>query len=231
MLSVTAICDQYAWLYQTTLPVPQGCWSYLFPIDGCYAAAKVVDGVTYLMFRGSTTLMDWIEDFEDCALPVNDPVLGDVHPGARAGLMLAKDMINKTVGKGPLVVVGHSLGAMHAALFAGYRAAEGTPAKCLVMFGEPRTGGPRLSQVILKDTMVSSYRNADGNGHDLVTDVARSLPPLLPYQHVQDPLTDICSPPHPLDPWLVFRYHHFALYSGYFGAAGPAVLELKKGMP
>jgi Lipase (class 3) len=233
VLTTTAICDLYANLYVDT-PAPQGTWDHLLPIDGAYAAIKRIDGIDYVMLRGSVTPMDWIEDFEDCALPFNDSLLGDVHPGARLGALMVREQINALVGE-HVVFVGHSLGAMHAALLAGYRVATGKPVDALVMFGEPRTGGPRLSEILAK-TQVNSFRNADGGqplgvplAHDLVTDVARCLPPILPYQHVRDPLTDCWRSPKTLDAWGPFAWHHFRLYAEAFGAAGSAVLALPDG--
>lgn len=223
MLTVTAICDQYAWLY-TDLPAPPGTWDHVIPVDGSYTAIKRIDGVDYVMFRGSTTFLDWIEDFEDCAIPFNDPVLGDVHPGAREGVIVVKDKINSLVGT-HVVIVGHSLGAMHAAIYAGYRVARGLPVDALVMFGEPRPGGAKLSS-ILAGIKVQSFRNTNDAGHDIVTDVARSIPPLLPYQHVRDPLTDCRHDPLPGDLWLAFRYHHFGHYARAFGCGGTAALSL-----
>jgi pimeloyl-ACP methyl ester carboxylesterase len=223
MLTITAILDLYAWVY-SDLPTPAGTWDHDLPVDGAYANIKRVDETDYVMLRGSTTLLDWIEDFEDCALPYNDPVLGDVHPGARQGVLEIKDQIDDLVGP-HVVFVGHSLGAMHAALLAGYRAAVGKPVDALVMFGEPRSGGPQLSG-ILANTMVQSYRNADKDGHDIITDVARAIPPLLPYQHVRDPLTDCHNSPRWDDPWLAFRYHHCGHYARAFGCGGTAALSL-----
>lgn len=223
MLTVTAICDLYAYLYADQT-APDGTWDHVLPVDGAYTAIKRIEGIDYVMFRGSVTLMDWIEDFKDCALPFQDPVLGDVHPGARGGVLQVKDQIDGLVGE-QVVLVGHSLGAMHAAIYGGYRVAEGRPLNALVLFGEPRTGAVKLS-TILANTHLQSFRNADKDGHDIVTDVARSIPPMLPYQHVRDPLTDVWRSPNPLDPLLAFRYHHFSLYAKAFGAAGPAVLAL-----
>lgn len=235
MLTVTAIADIYAWLY-ADIPIPPGTWDHVIPVDGAYTAIKRVDGISYVMFRGSTTFLDWIMDFEDCALPFNDQALGDVHPGARDGVLRVKDQINSILGDGcQVVIVGHSLGAMHAALFAGYRVAADLPVEALVMFGEPRSGGPKLSE-ILKGVLVQSFRNAEGGhppgapiAHDLVTDVARSLPPILIYQHVRDPLTDCWRGPQPGDRWGPFSWHHFRLYAEAFGAAGPGVLSLPSG--
>lgn len=223
MLTITAICDLYAWLY-SALPIPPGTFDHVIPVDGAYLAIKRIDGIDYVLFRGSVTFLDWIEDFEDCALPYPDPALGDVHPGARAGVAAVRDQVDALVGD-HVVMVGHSLGAMHAAIAAGYRAAVGKAVDALIMFGEPRPGGPALSRV-LANTFVQSFRNADMNGHDIVTDVARSIPPLLPYQHVKDPLTDCHCSPDQYDPWLAFRYHRFKLYCRAFGCGGPAAVAL-----
>lgn len=194
------------------------------PVDGAYVAVKRIDGIDYVMFRGSDSFLDWVEDFDDCAVPFPDPVLGDVHPGARLGVLAVKAKIDALVGE-HVVFVGHSLGAMHAAIAAGYRVAAGKPVDAVIMFGEPRPGGAKLAAV-LANTMIKSYRNADRNGHDLVTDVPRSLPPLLPYQHVRDPLTDCSAAPRADDIWLAFRYHHFGLYCRGFGCGGVAALSL-----
>jgi hypothetical protein len=224
VLTVTAVCDQYAWLY-TDLPVPDGTWDHVIPVDGSYCALKKIEGIWYVMWRGSTTFLDWIQDFDDCAIPYQDQILGDVHPGARDGVLAVKAQIDVIVGDEPVASIGHSLGAMHAVIYAGYRVVEGKPVNWLLTFGEPRSGGPKLS-AILALTKIDGFRNADQNGHDLVTDVARSLPPLLPYQHARDPLTDCHRSPNPLDLWMAFRYHHFRLYCASMGSAGPAVLSL-----
>lgn len=227
MLNPTAICDQYAWLYQTKIPEPPGTWDAIVPEDGAYSAVKVVDGTAYVMFRGSLTFLDWMQDFQDFALPFEDADLGPVHPGFRAGALLSKRALDIFVGDSPVVIVGHSLGAGHAALYAGYRVAQGQRVDGLVMFGEPKPGGPKLSS-ILANVSVQSFRNANANGHDLVTDVPFTDAPYLPYQHVRT-LTDCRRDPNPLDAWLVFKFHHFRLYAEAFGAAGPAVLALPDG--
>lgn len=224
MLTTTAICDLYANLY-TSLSVPAGTWDHVIPVDGAYAAIKRIDNIDYVMFRGSVTLIDWIEDFDDCALPFADSILGGVHPGARLGALAIKDQIDSLVGD-HVVFVGHSLGALHAAVAAGYRVAAGKPLDAVILFGEPRPGGPKLS-ALLANTFTQSFRNADAGGHDIITDVARALPPLLPYQHIKDPLTDVCGAPDPHDPWLAFRYHHFGLYCKAFGCGGTAALSLQ----
>jgi predicted lipase len=198
-------------------------WDYLLPIDGAYAAIKRLDDTDYVMFRGSTTFMDWRQDFEDFALPYDDPVLGPLHPGFREGALMVKDEIDRLV-QDKIVVVGHSLGAGHAVLYAGYRVAEERGVDGLVLFGEPKSGGPQLAER-LAHIPISSYRNANTSGHDLVTDVPFTDMPRLPYCHVRA-LTDCRADPDPLDPWLIFKYHHFKLYARAFGCGGKAALSL-----
>lgn len=224
MLTVTAICNLYAWLY-TSLPLPVGTWDHLIEVDGAYAGVKTIDGTPYVMFRGSTTFMDWRQDFKDAALPFHDPVLGPIHPGFREGVLMTRARLDEIVGEESPVIVGHSLGAGHAAIYAGYRAAEGKPVAGLVMFGEPKPGGPQLSK-ILENVPVQSYRNQNNDGHDRVTDVPFTDFPLLPYQHVRDPLLPCEAWPRQLDPWAFFKFHHFFLYCKAFGCGGPAALSL-----
>ena len=222
MLSVTAIADQYAYLYSDR---PQdGAWGDIVPVDGAFAAIKRVDGIAYVMFRGSTTMLDWIEDFQHCAIMYDDPVLGQVHPGARENVLLVKDLLDDLVRDDPIVIVGHSPGAMHAAHYAGYRVDDGKRVDHIVMFGEPRPGGPQLS-AILMDVPVDSFVNQNAEGHDEVTDVPFTIMPDLPYQHVRT-LTPCRRDPQLVDPWGPLRFHHFRLYAESFGAAGPAVLAL-----
>jgi pimeloyl-ACP methyl ester carboxylesterase len=219
VLSITAICDFYSWLY-SPLPTPPGTWDHLLPVDGAYAAIKRIDGVDYVMLRGSETAIDWVLDFLNFAVPYNDPEIGDIHPGARFGVNEIRPIIDDLVGD-HVVFVGHSLGAMHAAQLAAYRVANGKPVDGLVMFGEPKPGGQKLAD-ILAHVPVQSFRNAHQYGHDAVTDVC----PFPPYRHVREPLTDCWRSPKPFDLWGNFSWHHFRLYAESFGAAGPAVLSL-----
>lgn len=220
-MHITQICDLYAWLY-TSLPTPAGMWDHLIPVDGAYAGIKKVDGIDYVMFRGSTTFMDWMQDFQDFALPKNDPTLGPLHNGFRSGVLMIKDQIDALV-ENP-VFVGHSLGAGHAAVCAGYRVAAGKPVQGLVLFGSPRPGGKQLAD-ILAHVDVQSYCNTNTDGHDRVTDVPFTDQPQLPYQHIRN-LSPCRGDPHPLDPWVIFKYHHFGLYCKAFGCGGSAALSL-----
>ena len=224
MLTDTEIADLYAWLY-TVLPTPAGTWDHVLNVDGAYTAIKAIEGVHYVMFRGSVTFLDWIEDFAQMALPFPDPTLGGVHDGFRIGVNIVRGAIDAIVGdQYPLVIVGHSLGAGHAALYAGYRVAAGRRVDAVVMFGEPRPGGETLAK-ILAGTTIRSYRNGDPQGHDLVTDVPYGAPPLLNYRHPK-PLIDCSRSPPVNDSWSLFRYHHFGLYCAALGAVGQAAISL-----
>lgn len=223
MLDIADVCNLYAWLY-SKLPVPPGTWDHVIATDGAYTAIKRIDGISYVMFRGSTTFLDWVEDLTRVTEPLYDPLLGPVHPGFCLGVRAVKNAIDVFVADDPVVIVGHSLGAGHAAIYAGYRIAAGKTVDRILMFGEPRPGGEKLAE-ILKDTPIWSYRNGDTAGHDYVTDVPIGIPPLLDYRHPK-PLTNVSRSPTPGDAWLAFRYHHFRLYCEALGATGPAVQSL-----
>lgn len=229
MWSATAICDQYAWLY-TSLPVPVGTWDHIIPVDGAYCAIKIVDGIAYVCWRGSTTEKDWLEDFQNFAIPVDDPTLGLVHP-AVASVRAILPQIRQLIGKLPVVVVGHSLGAIHAGQAGALLIAEDVKVLWVLMFGEPRSSGPTLSKIYIDAKVpTTSYRNATpGGGHDDVTDVPEKIvigPVDFPYQHVRDPLADCRSDPPALDEWGPFAWHHFCLYCRAFGCGGQAAISL-----
>lgn len=226
MLTDAAIAEIYAWLYVDTIPVPAGTWDHVIdgPLDA-YVCVKTIDGVHYVMFRGSTTFLDWIADFADEALQWPDAVLGGVHAGFRDGVCLVREALDNIVmDQNPVVIVGHSLGAGHAVLYAGYRVAAGKRVDAIVMFGEPRAGGKALAD-ILASVPIRSYRNCDVQGHDLVTDVPRAVPLVLDYRHPRE-LIDVSRAPPANDAWSVFAYHHFGLYCAALGATGPAAASL-----
>lgn len=224
LLSVSEICNQYAWLYLE--PFRQDVWDYVFPVDGAFVCVKQVDDVSYVFFRGSTTFLDWIEDFQDAAIPYDDPDLGLVHPGARDGVLLVRPLLKDVVGE-KSIICGHSLGALHAGIYAGYLTVEGCTPQSLILWGEPKAGGNQLHNIIQKSgATVYSYLNQDKDGHDLITDVPFDIPEIAPYRHVSSDFIPVSASPQPDDPWLLFRYHHFYLYGRALGADSPQIRAL-----
>jgi hypothetical protein len=64
-----------------------GAWDQLeLPGDGIAFGLKDLGSVIALIFRGSTTLPDFIHDSEAIADPLEHDGLGPVHPGFFAGL-------------------------------------------------------------------------------------------------------------------------------------------------
>jgi Lipase (class 3) len=205
MLSDKQIVDLVASLYDAS----NKDWDHLIAVDGSWCAIKRIDGIDYMVWRGSTTAVDWLEDFDDAAIPSQDGVLGTVHPGFIIGVRAVLDQVNPLLG-GSVVVCGHSLGAGHSILHAGLLAAAGRYPEAVVVFGEPRAGGAKLSG-ILAPVPIRSYCNGDANGHDLVTDVPFAIPLVAPYVHPR-PLLHCSASPPPDDDWGVVAYHHVQLY-------------------
>lgn len=222
MLDIASVCNLYAWLYTDQL-IPPGTFDRLVPVDGCYCAIKRVDSVDYVLFRGSVTVLDWMADFWRPGEPYWDPQLGGVHPGFLVGVKAIQAKVDALVGDN-VVVVGHSLGAGHAQLYAARRLANGMKVNRLLLFGSPRAGMQALAS-ILEHAAIWSFRNQDPDGHDLVTDVPLKLGPLLAYCHPCN-LTDVSKTPPAGDGWGLFRYHHFGLYCAALGATGPAAASL-----
>ena len=224
MLTIAQVCDLYAYLYADTIPTPAGTWDFVWTVDGSYAALKRVDGIDYVMWRGSVTAIDWLQDFDLGAIPIHDDKLGWVHPGFVDGVRRIIGWVNDKVGA-HVVTVGHSLGAGHAAIYAGYRQADGLPVDQVIMFGEPRAGMSTLATV-LENTPIVSYRNMDAHGHDTICDVPPDIPFVTHYQHPRA-LTDVSYSPPSSDPWGPFKFHHFFEYAMALGASGPAVQAIK----
>jgi hypothetical protein len=174
-------------------------------------------GADVIVFRGSTTLQDWLRDAEAVANPVESAGLGPVHPGFNAGLTAVWQELMARRAAGQLsprvVVTGHSLGAARATLMTGYLVQGGAAPIARYVFGEPRPGFARLAEII-KDVPAFSYRNGDNaedpSGFDLVTSVPFRFFPEL-YVH-PSPLIDVRADPPATDEWGVFRWHHIQLY-------------------
>ncbi len=204
------VAELYARIYEE--PFPAGFFDTVIDQDGCFVAIKTVGSVPYVCFRGSVTVLDWFEDFSAFAAAVFYPGIGMVHNGFLAGVLSVKQRLDEALKPLPLrpVMVGHSLGAGHAFIYAGLRTADCRSLGGVVAFGEPRPGMDTLGHLLAAED-TRSYRNMDAGGHDLVTDVPLKIPPLLGYRHPKA-LIDVTASPDPDDDWGLLRYHHFSLY-------------------
>jgi hypothetical protein len=183
--------------------------------DGVCYGVKFVNGTQVVAIRGSTTLEDWIRDFDCVALPFNVAGgLGPVHPGFYLGMdRVCHELL--TGNSSPYVVTGHSLGAGRACVLTGLMTIARHMPLRRVCFGEPKPGFDTLAKLIA-GIPAASYCAGDANGHDLVTDVPFSFPP-EEYVH-PTPLTPLAVTLEPNDPWGIFAYHHMQGYAAALAA-------------
>lgn len=179
-------------------------------------AIKYADGISYIVFRGSDSPLDWFEDIE--GVPLDDPLVGKVEMGFCHGLERRLAEIQDLLGE-HTVVTGHSLGAARACIFGGMLAASKKPPLRIAAFGCPRPGYDQLTDV-LKMVPMGIYRNRC----DPVTFVPVPIPLIGPWQHNR-PVIQIDIDPATMEtdpsPWADFndaiehitlRDHHVQLY-------------------
>jgi hypothetical protein len=178
---------------------PDGYWAALWPHDGGYAALRRLKGVDVVVWRGSETFADWMQDLT--ADPVTDPKLGMVHGGFWRGVQSVHDVIAAAI-KQPFYVVGHSLGAAHSLIDACLLKNAGRQLLGVTTFGSPCPGGIGLSHV-LWNVAGHDYRNRS----DGVTDVPQGLG----YMHPRT-LTSVDVAPALGADFGPLADHHMALY-------------------
>jgi hypothetical protein len=205
MLTDLQIIDVCAALYEEQ---PKGFWDIIWPVDGSYCASKMVDGYNVIVFRGSTTVLDWFEDLGS-EFPVWDKELGHCAAGFLEGMHNVEVSIDRK-WHGPTIITGHSLGAAHAALYAAHRCAIDYPPVALINFGEPRPGFERFRDLLKEISFVRSYRNLN----DPVTEVpCLGIPgtEIDLYVH-STALTPLSASAPSDDPWGPLAEHHIELY-------------------
>jgi hypothetical protein len=177
--------------------------------DGICWGAFRVDGITYIILRGSVTAQDWLRDATAIANPFTHDALGACHPGFYIGMHELWAEI-KTKTQGPWVIAGHSLGAGRACILSGVMIVDGHVPLKRTCFGEPLPAFSKLAKVLSAIPEQNSYRNGDAVHHDPVTDVPLSIPP-EEYVHPV-PLKLVTAMPTD-NSMGVFSWHHCPLYA------------------
>lgn len=198
----------------TDLELAQVCWDLYFEpnkldhvvdTDGVTVGISHKDEHSIICFRGSTTLLDWMRDFQ--AQMVFDADLGGVELGFMQGLRkIAGERPGGAIPASPIYITGHSLGAARALIFAALEKLKGLPIAGVTVFGPPRPGAAKLKE-ILAPVPVRMYRNR----LDPVCEVPFDIPLIDPYVHVSD-LISVDAAPAPEDPWGFVADHHMELY-------------------
>jgi hypothetical protein len=192
-----------------------GEWDYIDigGEDGICRAIKKMDGFDVVVFRGSITPHDWIDDI--LVLPIGSvgpqkTAMGNVHFGFYSGMEKVWAKLKPLITQ-PVIVTGHSLGASRADILCGLMKLDGTPPVARIVFGEPKPGLMDFAAFI-KDVPARSYSNGNDKHHDLVTDVPLLFPPLQ-FVHPTPILVVTSEPSGDLfSKYGLFAYHHIALY-------------------
>ena len=176
-------------------------------ISGVYCSVSHLSDCSVVMFRGSTTPLDFWRDFE--GLMVKDAAIGGVEQGFITGLRDVKAHLNNIYfsSKNPLIIAGHSLGAARALLFSGLIRLERWMIDSVIVFGSPRPGGSYLKSILWPLT-IRSYKN----NKDPVTDVPIDLGLLEPYCEPRDFIM-LDVPPVPNDDWGLVAPHRLSYYA------------------
>jgi len=185
-------------LCQAIYDTPQAAgFDHLWTNGLAFVGHKKFDNTDCIIWRGSFTGLDWLEDLE--AVPANWPGLGTVHAGFLGGVLWDKARVDAVCGKS-VIVGGHSLGAAHAQIYAAMRVADGKPVDRVVVMGSPRPACGAMRD-LLAAVPLANYRNVG----DPVTDV-----PTFPFLEMR-PFTDIHEAPLATDT-SPFAHHHINLY-------------------
>lgn len=198
----------------TDLDLAQVCWNLYFDIskldrivdvEGVTVGISHKDNHSIICFRGSTSLLDWLRDFQ--AQMVFDMDIGGVELGFMQGM---RAIMGQRPGGAapdkPVYITGHSLGAARALIFAAMETFKGLPIAGVTVFGPPRPGSARLKDILVP-VPVRLYRNR----RDPICEVPLDIPLIDPYTHVRE-LTAVDVAPPPNDPWGVVADHHMELY-------------------
>lgn len=176
--------------------------------DGICVGVKKLGDYDIVVFRGSITAHDWVEDLH--AFPV-DTRVGTVHSGFYDGMEKVWTEIKSLLTQ-PVLITGHSLGAARADMLTAIMTVDGMPPVRRAVFGEPRPGMRNFAKVIA-EIPGAGYRNGNSKNHDLVTDVPLKLLPPFNFVHPTE-LVHVDAEPSGtlLNRIGLFAFHHIELY-------------------
>ncbi len=163
---------------------------------------RQVDGVAYVCFPGTETARDLLRDLN--TLP-EETEIGNVHPGFYEGMAETINTILGHIGRTPVVVAGHSMGAARATLFTALTVKHGVKPLRRVVFGEPLScfaEGAGLARQV----PAASYRAVSRGEHDPIC----YLPPAIGFERAT-PLRNLTVAVTPqaiadLGPMLALHY-------------------------
>lgn len=145
------------------------------------------------VFRGSDDAASWRHDFSIATIDI--PGLGKLHSGFWSAL--AAILPACLALPAPKAIVGHSLGAAMAIIYAAVLAQIGTIVP-VYAFEPPRLCGDTVMAQLLKDRQVPFF--ATRNGNDVVTQVPSGLTlpgPISQIGHASFPMANITD--HSID--------------------------------
>lgn len=135
-------------------------WDKIWKIDGAYAAVKHFPDASVVVWRGTKTAKEWLEDLTET--PIEVAGLGHVHLGFWVGVSQIAHEIEdelRRANKPKIIVTGHSLGAARAVLFAAkLKVQDGFQNVEWVSFAMPRPGFRTLAEVAVGGHW---YRNGE----------------------------------------------------------------------
>jgi hypothetical protein len=200
MLSDLGLCQLCADLYGDP---PIGSWDHLWPTRFGFAGHKRIDGIDYIIRRGSKTPEDWWVDLDFTG--VIAPIIGGVHAGFLADVAWTRNCVESVLGP-HFVLAGHSLGAGECAIHGAFLTASGRPPLRIVLFGSPRPYYEQARDIIAAHKVpIVSYVNPG--------DPVPTVPPWTVIWPYQEPTTPTVLGDHadPNDPGF-FREHHCPVY-------------------
>lgn len=124
----------------------QGCQVHFFRGTHVFGFVAKLRGVAFIVFRGSQTIGDWINNF-DCRT-VNT-FCGNIHRGfANALNSISRDTLHRIVATFDqpykLYLAGHSRGGSLAVLAAAVLQHNGYEPTAIFTFGSPKVGGKQF---------------------------------------------------------------------------------------